>query len=284
MKKEEVAWILPGGGNQTAYTCGVILALMKLDIGPPKFILAASGGAANAFYFLAEQMERAKKIWTTEISTKKILNPLRFWKIFNRDAMIDGVFMKEPGELNLKRVENSPIKCLISVTEKDSGEPIFISNKENIDLLNLLKATMSVPFFSGIFKSDSILINDKEYTDSRISGRYELLLKKAIDLGAKRMLIFGGNTSWNYRYGGNLWYNLFLYTKNKEYRLNQKELEHEQKSFQLPSDISCFFLCLKHKMHLAPWENKKWQLREAVNRGYFNTLNRSKELKMFLKS
>jgi predicted patatin/cPLA2 family phospholipase len=282
MKKEEITWIIPGGGNQTAYACGVILALMKLKIDNPKIIIASSGGAANAFYFIANHMKRAKEIWTTEISTKKIPNPFRFWKMFNRDAMIRGVFMKKPGELKLEKISKSQIKCLIGVTDKKSGKVVFFSNKEKINLLNLLEATMSVPFFSGIFREDYALINNQQYQDSRASGRYELLLQKAIDLKAKKIIVLGANLSWNYRFLGNFSYHLLLYTKNKIYRLNQRDLECKQRNFKLPNDINCFYICPKDKLNMAPWDNKKWQLKAAVNQGYSDAINKSEELKKFI--
>jgi predicted patatin/cPLA2 family phospholipase len=283
IKKRKIAWVLPGGGNQTAYACGVLLALIKLKANLPEVIITASGGTANTFYFLAGQMKRAEEIWTSKISTKKILNVWRFWKMFDRDAMIDGVFMKKPNELKIDRVSKSPVKIFVGVTDIKSGEVSFFSNKEKINPLSLLKATMAVPFFSGIFKSSSINLEGKNYSDSRISGRYELLAKKAIQMGANKVIIIGGNRGWNYRYFGNFFHNLWLFTKRKEFRLNQKKLEKEERIFNKVGSKKIFYLCPKEKLKIAPWDNAEWQLREIVKKGYDDTLKSSKELELFVK-
>ncbi|MDP1694463.1 MAG: hypothetical protein Q8L34_02895 [Candidatus Woesearchaeota archaeon] len=278
VKKEEVIWVFPGGGNQTAYACGVCLALIKLKVDPPKFIVSSSGGTANAFYYLSEQIKRAEQIWTREISTKKILNFWRFWKMFNRDAMVDGVFMKEPNSLKLNKVKTSPLKVFVAVTNKNSGIITFFSNKDNINLLHLLKATMTVPFFSGIFRDYSVTLKGKKYLDSRVTARYELLVQEAIKKGAKKVIVLGGNRSWSYRYFGNFLNNLWVLTKNEAFRKNQKVLERKQRNFKIPSAVQILYLCPKKRLKMAPWDNEKWQLKAAVDQGYKDTLNCAKKI------
>ena len=281
VKKKEVVWVFPGGGNKTSYACGVCLALIKLKVDPPRFIVSSSGGTANAFYYVSGQIKRAEQIWTKEISTKKILNFWRFWKMFNRDAMIDGVFMKEPNPLNFKKIKASPIKVFAAVTNKKSGAITFFSNKDKINLLHLLKATITVPFFSGIFRDKSMFLKGKQYLDSRATSRYELLVQDAIKKGAKKIIVLGGNRSRSYYYFGNLFYDLWLFTKNKAFRKNQKLLERKQRKFSLPPDVQILYLCPKERLKIAPWDNKQWQLKAAVVRGYKDTLNCANKIYQF---
>lgn len=185
-RRGKIVWVLSGGGNQTSYSCGSLLAVKDMKIPPPDIIIASSGGAANAFYYASNQIERAYKIWGNEISLKKILCGARFWKMFDRDCMVDGVFMQSPDPLNLQAVSSSPICIYIGVTNNSNGLVEYFSTKDKISLLDLLKATITVPFFSGVFKDSYVPLKKFKYSDSRASSRYELLVEKALSFNPEK--------------------------------------------------------------------------------------------------
>jgi len=275
--KTKDIWVFPGGGNQTAYACGACKAVRDLGIRKPDLIVASSGGAANAFYYLAGQIDKAWDIWGNHISTKKILNGARVWKMFNRDAMVDGVFMQPPEPLNLQQVKMSPINIYVGVTNQKNGRMEFFSNRDGIDLLQLLKASMTVPFFSGMFEDLAVPINDGRYMDSRVSSRPELLLERAISFEPERILVFGGSRTHKYRYCGNALYDLWVY--NRELRTfgngfakNHFEAMQRQKDFQIPASVDVLYLTPDEKFKVGPWVNSQRFLQMALERGYADTM------------
>lgn len=278
-KKVKTVWVFPGGGNQAAYACGACAAAKDLGIPAPEVIIASSGGAANAFYYVAGQTNRAMQIWGHEISSKKILSGARFWRMFNRDLMIDGVFMKKPGALNLAKIKRSPIDIHIGVTDSRKGTIEFVSNRDPVDLLKLLKATMTVPVFSG-FGDQSIEINGTRCMDSRVSSRYELLLKKALSYNPHRIIIFGSMQSKKYRFGGGyLFYGLWLVGRslrnlNFEFMKNQLLLLREVGKISVPASRNIIFLCPHRKIDLLPWVNTEESLQRLLKQGYDDTMKR----------
>jgi predicted patatin/cPLA2 family phospholipase len=284
-KKGKIIWVLPGGGNQASYSCGSLFAAKKMKIPNPDIIVASSGGAANAFYYASNQIERAYEIWGHEISSKKILCGARFWKMFDRDCMVDGVFMQHPNALNLKAVGSSPISIYAGVTNNYTGLVEYFSNKYRVNLLKLLKATITVPFFSGIFKDSSVPIGKFRYSDGRASSRYELLIEKALSFNPKKIIVFGNKKSRRYRYGCNFWDIFWLIGKsiknlNFDYLKNQLKLLKKQKSFNQFNNPKILFLWPKKELKIPPWDNSSESLQSILKRGYYETMH-NKELKEF---
>jgi predicted patatin/cPLA2 family phospholipase len=259
-KREKIVWVLSGGGNQASYSCGSLFAVKKMKIPNPDIIVASSGGAANAFYYASNQIERAYRIWGHEISSKKILSGARFWKMFNRDLMVDGVFMQPPNSLNLKKVNSSPILIYVAATNNTNGLVEYFTNKSKINLLKLLKATITVPFFSGIFKDSSVPLGKFRYTDGRNSSRYEILIEKALSFNPEKIIVFGNKKSRKHRYGFNFWDMLWLLGKsaknfNFSYLKNQLRLLKKQKSFNQFNNPKILFLFPKKELDIPPWNN-----------------------------
>jgi len=284
-KRGRVVWAISGGGNLTSYSCGSLLATKRMKIPKPDIIVASSGGTANAFYYTSGQIERAYHIWGHEISSKKILSGARFWKMFNRDCMVDGVFMQSPNPLNLKAVHLSPIRIYIGVTNNYNGKMEYFSNKSRIDLLKVLKATITVPFFSGIFKDLSVPIGRFRYTDSRASSRYELLVEKALSFNPYKIIVFGNKKSRKLRYGCGFWDILLLIEKSMKnlsfaYLKNQLELLKKQRKFNHFNNPKIIYLFPKKELKVPPWDNSSKTLQRILRKGYNETME-NKELKKF---
>ncbi len=277
-KRLNEVWVFSGGANQTAYICGAGLAREELKIPLPDLIVTGSGGAANAYFQVACQTKLSSEIYGGRLSTKKILNLLRFWRVFDCNCMVDNVFMDPEHPLDLNKIRESKTEILVGVTNRKTGKAEFFSTKDRgIDLIHLLKATMMVPVLSGPFRDYSIPLNGGRYFDTRASSRPEFLIEKADSFNPEKILVFGIKPNHKYRYGADFWYHLWLSGKHEEFVANQMEYMRKQKEFRNPLEAKVVYLGPEEKLEMPPWANSKESLSQAVKRGYEETMQK-KEL------
>ena len=118
----KTAIIMSGGGMSCSYGVGALLALVeKFNFKKPAIAIAGSGSSGTMSYFVAEQYDSIRNIWTNLLSTKKFINPFRITKIIDIDYLIDEVFKKQDA-LDEEKIYNSKITYLIPATNVDTGE------------------------------------------------------------------------------------------------------------------------------------------------------------------
>ena len=121
MKENKIAWVFPGGGGHTTYSAGACKAVKELKAKMPDIIVSGSGGAADTFFFLANQVDDLVDIWSNKLSVKEIINEKRFWKIFGRDFLIDNICNKEY-HLDINAIKNSKVDLYVGVTNTKKVE------------------------------------------------------------------------------------------------------------------------------------------------------------------
>ena len=265
----KTAWILPGGGSHSAYTAGALLAVHQLGLPDPNIAIASSGSSGTMAYYLAGQYSSIRRIWCNLLSTKKFGNPLRIWKLMDVNYLVDQVVkIQEP--LNVEIIKKSHTIFLIPMTEDKSGEIKYFSINEGIDFFELLRASNSAPFFSGIFKKNKPINKNEVFFDSRISSRPEQNIKKAISLSADRIIVFDNyhpKSSWT---NGLFWYNIWLYTRSSIFRNYHKKLLSEQ--YNQDKNVEIIYLKPQKPLNLAVWNNNRSKLENAFNQGYNETM------------
>lgn len=271
-KKLKTVWIIPGGGARSVYTAGAVVAINYLKLPKPDIIIAASGGAGAAAYYLAGQADKIRYIWCELLTTKKFANPRRFWKIADIDYLINDVFRRQE-TLAMDKVEKARVELFISVINAKTGELEYFSNRDKVDLWKVLRATKSVPVFSGI-PTPKIKISSDEYCDSTVSSQFHLHVKKAIQLGARKIIVFDSrypksgfvNVSTNSR--------IWLWFCSRGFRRQQLIYMRERNNFTPPQNAEFVHLKPKHKLKIKPWSNNARDLNNCFDLGY----NEAREL------
>ena len=184
MPKKKIAVVCSGGGMRSAYTGGALVALaIKHKLIAPDIIIAASGSAAFALYYLTGQYKSIERIATELLSTPKFISFLRPFRIMDIDYLIDVVFkIQEP--LNTKELREQSAKYYIAITNAKTRTTSYVSNDDNADIFELLRATKAIP----IFFNKEVYLSGISYIDGTVSASFENTVEKAKELGATHII------------------------------------------------------------------------------------------------
>ncbi len=173
-----------------AYTGGALVALARvLNITAPEIIIAGSGSAGFSLYYLTEQYDSIRRIATELLSTPKFISFLRPLKIMDIDYLIDVVFKKQE-PLDIEKLSNVKTKYYIPIKGVSDGNLRYISNLDNLDIFETLRATTAIPFFYN----KKVNIEKKLYIDGSSSSSLKKMIDKAIGLGATKVLVIDSRT------------------------------------------------------------------------------------------
>jgi predicted patatin/cPLA2 family phospholipase len=272
----KTAWIFPGGSARAVYTAGSIYALCDLGISRPDIIIGGSGSTGNCLCYVANQKEIIKEVWCNRLSTYNFLSFWRFWKILNIDYLID-IVLKKDNPLNIKEIVNSSIIVYLPVTDSKTGEIEYISNKMDVDLYEVLRASISVPIWTNLFSVMGNFVNGKYYSDSPPSARFQLHIQKAIEEGAKRIIVFD---SWHHDDNptGFLYAKIYTYMRNREYKERQLSYIKQIENFVPPKNVEFVHLYPLKKLNMSRIETDNDNARKIFNQGYDETFH-NEELK-----
>lgn len=272
---EKLAIIMSGGGMKSSFGVGVILALAeKYNLTEPYLLICASGSAGTGSYYVSKQYKSIRNIWTNLVSSKRFLSWKRFWKIIDIDYLIDIIFKKED-PLKEKKVYNSKMRYLIPALNKDTGTIDYFDNEKEMDVFESMRATKAIPIAFKI--NPKVRINGLEYCDSLISTKAESHIKKAVELGANKILIINsilGKKKMDH-YLFSFW--MFFQKKKKEYY----KIEHELLNYNIPKHVKLFTIIPKSKLNITTLNNNKKTLSQTIDQGYQETIS-NKELMSFL--
>lgn len=275
--KKKLAIVLSGGGMTCSYTAGYLGALAKEHgFTNPDIVLAGSGSAGTASYFVARQYDDVTSIWSDLLSTKDFIDPLRVERIIDIDYLIDTVFKKEK-PLQEENIHRSVIKFFIAATNSVTGKVEYFSNKDELDWFEVMRATKALP----IVFNKCIEINGKTYCDSLLSSYEGLNILKAAQMGATHILVI--STDSQHKLFEAIGYDLWLDTRGKTFRTNQQKLERKIAKIKLPKRISLFMAVPEEKLAVGSLDNNQDDLRAAIQAGYTECKN-SEGLRAFLGS
>ena len=274
----KTAIVLSGGGLSCSWSVGVVLGLVeKFKFYQPDILVAGSGNAGTAAYFCSKQFKSIENIWGNLLSNKKFLNFFRFKKIMDIDFLIDEIF-KKTDPLNIKKLQKTKINLQIATTHEKTGEIKFFSNFKKFDIFEVLRASKAIPFFYG----KKIKIKKEKYCDGRLSSCVDLLLQRAIFLGAKKIIVINVSGIYSLRKILFNFYNL-LKSKIKFQKFFTKNLK-KIKNFQIPNNVDFIFLEPKNKkLNLKPFLNCSKNLQKNIASGRQVVLE-NKNLEKFMKN
>lgn len=185
---EKSALIMMGGAMRSSYGGGFLHAL-RSDYGlEPDILIGTSGNAANACYFASGQSDVLKHLWCESFAQSGVVNPLRFWRIFDVDRLIDRV-LKQSAPLDVAALARSATTILIPITDADTGETHYV-RPQDTDPYELLRAAKAVP----VFYRRRITLSGKRYLDGEVGPTLADHVREAESRGATRILIM--NNGW----------------------------------------------------------------------------------------
>lgn len=257
---KKLAIITSGGGMACSYGAGVASALVKeYGLTDPDIVIAGSGSAGTMSYFVARQYKLVTNIWSELLSTKKFINPLRFWRIMDIDYLIDTVF-KIKAPLDTEQIYSSKINFLIPTTNYYTGDIRYYSNQNHDDIFEALRATKAMPIIYG----KRVSIDGEEYCDSLLTSNTDAHIKKAIELGATHLIIVNTGNPQTRR---GLIYKLWLATRSSVFKQKYTSEENLVRDYVVPKNIQIATLTPNLKT-VKRISNDKELLLDSIKCGY----------------
>lgn len=143
----KIGLIIEGGGMRGAFSGGVMIGLEELGLTDLfDVIYASSSGSCSASYFLAKQAKIGTSIFTEDLTGFKFIKPWRFTMIMDLDYLCDKIFRKIK-KLNTRKIRQSPTLLKIYLSNADKGDSISFTNKDDVDLIQVVKGSCAIPIF-----------------------------------------------------------------------------------------------------------------------------------------
>lgn len=189
-KTPKLAIVCAAGGTSCSYSGGALCALAKEHgLLEPDYLIAASGSAGSAMYYLTGQFDSIHRIWTQHICSSKFLSFWRVQKMMDVDYLVDTI-IREKEPLHLRKLAATQTRYFIPVKNAKTGKGHYISCRDKLEIHEALRATKALPFFYG----RKVRIGDEVYVDSALVITKEHGVSKAIELGATHILVLEINS------------------------------------------------------------------------------------------
>lgn len=180
---KDIGLVLEGGGMRGAFTIGVLDFFMEKDFYPP-YVIGVSAGACSGASYVAKQKGRSRKTQIDYVDDPRFMSPNNLIKnhsLFNMDFLF-GELSTEICPLDEDTIFNSPQKFVICTTDCKKGIPKYFTNREDIDLLTVIRASSSLPFISKPVKYRGNILMDGGISDS-------IPIRKSIADGNKKNIV-----------------------------------------------------------------------------------------------
>ncbi|SKC38429.1 patatin-like phospholipase family protein [Maledivibacter halophilus] len=170
-----VGLVLQGGGMRGVYTSGVLDFFMDKELYFP-YIIAVSAGACNAIPYITKQRGFGKKICVDYIRKNKYIS---YKNLLTKGSIIkmDFIFNKIPNTLeplDFKKINDYKDRFIITATNCDNGNPVYIDIDKCDNIITAIKASSSVPFLTQAVEYQSMNLLDGGIADP-------IPIKKAIE-------------------------------------------------------------------------------------------------------
>lgn len=166
--KKEAALVLEGGGTRGVFTAGVLDYLMEKEVKFP-YVIGVSAGACNAIDYVSKQIGRTKDCTIIQDRKNRYIgtkDALKKGYLFDMDRLFD----EYPNRLfpfDFDTYFASDIQCEVVVTNCLTGEAMYLSEKQDRELLlTICRASSSIPLISPVVDVDGIPCVDGGVADS----------------------------------------------------------------------------------------------------------------------
>lgn len=175
--------VLEGGTFRGIFSAGVMDAFIEENIEFP-YIVGVSAGISNGVSYVSKQFERNIVILEKYRGDKRYLGMGNYRKCRSMFGL-DFVFGDIPKELvpfDYETFKQYTGKCLVGVTNAETGKAEFKNALEDDENFSFLRATCAIP---GYFPA--IMINGKPYFDGGLAS--PICVKQALKDGCSKTVI-----------------------------------------------------------------------------------------------
>lgn len=181
---DKTALVLEGGALRGVFTCGVLDWMMDNNLYYP-YVIGVSAGACNGASFISRQRGRARYSNIELLEKYKYVGLKHFVK--KRNVMdFDLLFDDFPNRIlpfDFSTYENTDTRFEIVVSNCLTGAAEYKEEyKDHHRLLDILKASSSMPFFSPVTELDGVPMLDGGVCDS-------IPVDRAIANGYEKMIV-----------------------------------------------------------------------------------------------
>lgn len=180
---KKTAIILSWWGMRCSYTWGFLCWLAeRFPSKKPDIIIATSGWAGCATYYLTDQYDEIYNIWTNQLANTGFINPYKIYRVMSIDFVINTVLRKNK-PLFIDRFLQTKTNWYITASEIPRNIPAYFSREDIVsweDIFDIMEASMSVPVLYGWVKS----FYGKKYIDGWVAAPFSATVEKAIALWA----------------------------------------------------------------------------------------------------
>jgi predicted patatin/cPLA2 family phospholipase len=188
MKKRKLAIVMSGGGMRCVYGAGALGAILEYyKFTEPYLLIAASGSAGGATYYLSGQGYLGAALWIQETSGNKVISFARR-RFLDVDYLVDKVF-KAKYPFDFKALARSKTIFLIPAMRIADGETVYLQPPANQSMYEYLRAAKAVPVAYG----KTVLIGNDRYIDGDFGATTEDFVKKAVSMGATDIIVLESN-------------------------------------------------------------------------------------------
>ena len=145
-------------------------------------VFGSSAGAINGAYFLAGQASEGVAAYTDDLNKRGFVNFWRLRRIVDIDFLVSEV-LKGRKALDLQRVKGSSSVLHVILTDYLTGEPRVVTNRDNGDFLEVLRATSALP----ILYNRVVDVDGRGAVDGGVLDAVPLF--RAIELGCKDIVV-----------------------------------------------------------------------------------------------
>lgn len=147
----KTALILEGGGFRGLFTSGVLDYFLEKKVRFP-YVIGVSMGACNGASYISNQHGRNKVVNTAFVNDSRYMSYRRLFFMKGEFFGMDFIFFQTiPSGVvpyDFKTYNETDQTFKIVVTDIGTGEPIYLDNKSNMNLMDALQASASLPFIS----------------------------------------------------------------------------------------------------------------------------------------
>lgn len=181
--KSMTGLVLEGGTFRGIFSAGIMDAFIEMGIEFP-YITGVSAGISNGVSYVSKQFGRNIEILEKYRNDKRYISMKNYQKcksIFGLD-FVYGEIPQELVPFDYKTFHQYTGKCLVGVTNAETGKPEFFNALDDNENFSFLRASCAIP---GYFPA--IMINDKPYYDGGLSS--PICVKQALKDGCSKVVI-----------------------------------------------------------------------------------------------
>lgn len=265
------ALVVEGGGMRSAYVAGALLAFHELGERNFDLVIGTSAGACCAANFLVGHPEYNQFVLEEHLASERFI---QFKNVIGSRHIVDVDFLLDECFETLEKLEqvvrSKNTRFLITTTNCENGEPIFMDASKESNLREALRASCAMPY---LYRRKLYREGDR-VLDGGLSS--SIPLGKAIEEGCKEIYVVCSRPE-GYRKKPNSfgWINHLAFPKHPQLakalwyrdRAYNAELDLLEKP---PPGVEVVAIRPKQKLPVSRVTRDRIKVRQGIQQGFYD--------------